>query len=46
TKPSRKLNQIFKRRRFTMLLAHPYNLSDNIKCFDTSGKSLELIIIE
>jgi hypothetical protein len=41
-----KLNQIFKRRRFTMLLAHPYNLSDNIKCFDTSGKSLELIIIE
>ena len=41
-----KLNQIFKRRRFTMLLAHPYNLSDNIKCFDTSGKILELLIIE
>ena len=41
-----KLNQIFKRRRFTMLLAHPYNLSDNIKCFDTSGQILELIIIE
>ncbi len=41
-----KLIQIFKRRRFTMLLAHPYNLSDNIKCFDTSGQILELIIIE
>ena len=41
-----KLNQIFKRRRFTMLLAHPYNFSDNIKCFDTSGQILDLIIIE
>jgi len=41
-----KLNQIFKRRRFTMLLAHPYNLSDNIKCFDTSGQILEHIIID
>jgi len=41
-----KLKQIFKRRRFTMLLAHPYNLSDNIKCFDTSGQILELKIIE
>ena len=41
-----KLSQIFKRRRFTMLLAHPYNFSDNIKCFDTSGQILDLIIIE
>ena len=41
-----KLNQIFKRRRFTMLMAHPYNLLDNIRCFDTSGQILELIIIE
>ena len=41
-----KLNQVFKRRRFTMLLAHPYNLLDNIRCFDTSGQILELIIIE
>jgi len=41
-----KLNQIFKKRRFTMLLAHPYNLSDNIKCFDTSGQILEHIIID
>ena len=41
-----KLNQVFKRRRFTMLLAHPYNLSDSIKCFDTSGQILEHIIID
>jgi len=41
-----KLNQIFKKRRFTMLLAYPYNLSDNIKCFDTSGQILELRIID
>ena len=41
-----KLNQIFKKRRFTMLLAHPYNLSDSIKCFDTSGHILEHIIID
>jgi len=41
-----KLNQIFKKRRFTMLLAHPYNLSDSIKCFDTSGQILEYIIID
>ena len=41
-----KLNQIFTKRRFTMLLAYPYNLSDNIKCFDTSGQILEHIIID
>jgi len=41
-----KLNQIFKKRRFTMLLAYPYNISDNIKCFDTSGQILEHIIID
>ena len=41
-----KLNQIFRKRRFTMLLAHPYNLSKNIKCFDTSGQILEHIIID
>jgi len=41
-----KLNEIFKKRRFTMLLAHPYNLSDSIKCFDTSGQILEHIIID
>ena len=41
-----KLNQIFKKRRFTMLLAHPYNRSDSIKCFDTSGHILEHIIID
>jgi len=26
-----KLNQVFKKRRFTMLLAYPYNITDNIK---------------
>ena len=40
-----KLTEIFKRRRFTMLLAYPYNRSDCIKCFDTSGANLEHIII-
>ena len=41
-----KLNQVFKKRRFTMLLAYPYNLADNIKCFDTSGQILDHIIID
>lgn len=41
-----KLKEIFKRRRFTMLLAYPYNLSDNIMCFDTSGQLLEHVIID
>ena len=41
-----KLNQVFKKRRFTMLLAHPYNIFDSIKCFDTSGQILELRIID
>ena len=41
-----KLVQVFKKRRFTMLIAHPYNLSDSIKCYDTSGQILEHIIIE
>lgn len=41
-----KLKEIFKRRRFTMLLAYPYNLSDNIMCFDTSGQILEHVIID
>jgi len=41
-----KLNQVFKKRRFTMLLAYPYNITDNIKCFDTSGQILEHIIID
>lgn len=40
------LNQVFKKRRFTMLLAHPYNISNSIKCFDSSGKILEHVIID
>jgi hypothetical protein len=40
-----KLSQVFQKRRFTMLLAHPYNLSD-IKCFDSTGQVLEHIIID
>ena len=40
-----KLNEVFKKRRFTMLLAHPYNLT-NIKCFDSTGQVLEHIIID
>jgi hypothetical protein len=41
-----KLMQVFKKRRFTMLIAYPYNVSDSIKCFDRSGQILEHIIIE
>lgn len=41
-----KLKQVFKKRRFTMLIAHPYNRIDSIKCFDTSGQILEHIIID
>ncbi len=41
-----KLNQVFKKRRFTMLLAYPYNISNNIKCFDTSGQILKHIVID
>ena len=40
------LNEVFKKRRFTMLLAHPYNISNSIKCFDSSGKILEHIVID
>jgi len=29
-----------------MLLAHPYNISNSIKCFDSSGKILEHIVID
>jgi len=41
-----KLNKIFKKRRFTMLLAHPYDSADCIRCFDTVGNILELIIVD
>ena len=40
------LNKVFKKRRFTMLLVHPYNSLDCIRCFDTTGNLLELIIVD
>ena len=41
-----KLNKIFSKRRFTMLLAHPYNTLDCIKCFDSNGDVLQIKIID
>ena len=40
------LNVIFKKRRFTMLLAHPYEGLENIKCFDMNGKPLEVKLVD
>jgi hypothetical protein len=40
-----KLNKIFSKRRFTMLLVHPYNTLDCIHCFDSKGNVLEIKII-
>lgn len=41
-----KLNIIFKKRRFTMLIAYPYNDINCLRCFDTYGNILESIVIE
>lgn len=41
-----KLNKVFKKRRFTMLLSHPYNNLKCVKCFDSYGKILELIVVD
>jgi hypothetical protein len=41
-----KLNKIFKKRRFTMVLAHPYNTLDCIQCFDSNGDVLQIKIID
>jgi len=38
------LNLIFKKRRFTMLIGYPYENMDCIKCFDTKGNTLEVIL--
>jgi len=40
------LNKVFKKRRFTMLLAYPYNTLDCIKCFDSTGKVLQIKIVD
>jgi len=41
-----KLNKIFSKRRFTMLLVHPYNTLDCIHCFDSKGDVLDIKIID
>ncbi|MHA2474295.1 MAG: hypothetical protein ACXAES_13805 [Promethearchaeota archaeon] len=41
-----KLNNVFKKRRFTMLLAHPYNTLDCIRCFDSNGNVLQIKITD
>jgi hypothetical protein len=38
------LNRVFKRRRFTMLLAYPYDDPNNIKLFDREGNELSYMI--
>ncbi len=40
-----KLNNIFKKRRFTMLLGFPYN-EDCIKCFNSEGELIKLKLYE
>ena len=39
-----KLNRVFKKRRFTMLFAHPYELPDCLKLFDVNGNELDYIL--
>jgi len=41
-----KLNAVFKRRRFTLLLVYPYDSLDCVKCFDRNGNELKIIIKE
>jgi hypothetical protein len=41
-----KLDIVFRRRRFTLLLAYPYNGLNCVKCFDRYGNSLKLVIEE
>jgi len=38
------LNLIFKKRHFTMLLGYPYDNMDCIKCFDSNGNTLEVVL--
>ncbi|MHA1670200.1 MAG: hypothetical protein ACTSV5_06420 [Promethearchaeota archaeon] len=40
------LNLIFKKRRFTLLLGYPYESIDCIKCFDTNGNTLDVVLKE
>jgi len=38
------LNLIFKKRHFTMLLGYPYENLGCVKCFDTNGNTLEVVL--
>ncbi len=40
------LGDVFKKRRFTMLIAHPYDGLDSIKCFDSNGNMQKIKIVE
>ncbi|KKK43071.1 hypothetical protein LCGC14_1354410 [marine sediment metagenome] len=40
------LSKIFKKRRFTMLLAYPYIDLSCIRCYDSLGNNLELIVMD
>lgn len=39
-----KLNQVLKRRRFTMLIAYPYNDPNNVILYDRDGNELKYVI--
>lgn len=41
-----KLDIVFRRRRFTLLLAYPYDGLNCIKCFDRYGNNLKLVLEE
>lgn len=41
-----KLNQIFKKRRFTLLIGYPYDDFNCIKCFDSEGKVINFSLKE
>ena len=40
------LSKIFKKRRFTMLLAYAYTDLSCIRCYDSTGNNLELIVMD
>lgn len=41
-----KLNEVFKKRRFTLLIKYPYDGLSHIKCFGTYGETLNVSIVE
>ncbi|MBN2157193.1 MAG: hypothetical protein JW776_14205 [Candidatus Lokiarchaeota archaeon] len=42
---NRRLNRVFRKRRFTMLLGHPYDNPENVRLFDRDGRELSYVIL-